>query len=134
MSGNEGQNQDLPTYQAVNALVNRFFSTKVDGQCKVPQKIVDKLKRKSDVVGKKLKWRVGHDWFSPENDSHRLGTMAALHDLLEEIRPGLGSLVIPITWESRRGINAYAIRVYEDEVLHQREVKRVAGLASPPQS
>jgi hypothetical protein len=129
MSGKGGPKRSLPTYEAVNEVVNRLFSATVEGQWKVPQKVVDNLRRGSEVVGKKLKWVVGHDWFSPENDSTRLATMAVLHDMLEDIRPGLGSLVIPAAWNSRHGLNAYAIRVYEDEVLHQQEVTRVAGMA-----
>jgi len=129
MPGKGGPKRGLPTYEAVNEVVNRLFSATVDGRRKVPRKVVDNLRRGSAVVGKKLKWVVGPDWFAPDKDGTRLATVAALHDLLEDIRPGLGSLVVPSAWNSRRGSNAYAIRVYEDEGLHRHEVTRVAGRA-----
>jgi hypothetical protein len=129
MASKGGPKRGLPTYEAVNGVVNRLFSATAGGPRKVPRKVVDNLRRGGEVAGKKLKWVVGHGWFAPGNDGARLATLAALHDLLEDIRPGLGSLVIPVGWNSRRGPNAYAIRVYEDEALHRQEVTRVAGMA-----
>lgn len=121
---------ELPIYEAVNTVINRLFGSRVDGSWKVPPKIVDTLRRSYKVVGRKLKWGVGQDWFSPENDSERRATMAVLHDMLEEIRSGLGSLVIASSLDAKQGTNAYAIRVYEDEALHRKEVVRIARLAA----